>query len=215
MTLDPASFERIGRRQWLKFAAAVWLLLISVTTIVNSVGLSRIERQIQRNAVDAQLKVLRARMTHLEQQTDARSQQPMPLSQADFAAARQTLDDRMTRLDEAQRTSVTTTELHTLQARVSTLETQLRKTRQAASAARSPASAKTKPTVQVPPFRVLGVELRGGERFLSIIFTDATSLAGVRLLRVGDTDSGWQLKSIEAQVAVFDVDGQMQWVALP
>ena len=66
-----------------------------------------------------------------------------------------------------------------------------------------------------PPFRVLGVELRGGERFLSITSTAAASLAGARLLREGDADGGWHLQSIEARAAVFRVDGQVQRLAVP
>ncbi len=65
------------------------------------------------------------------------------------------------------------------------------------------------------PFRVLGVELRAGERFLSITSTAAGSLAGARLLREGDAEGGWQLQSIEAQAGVFRVNGQTQRVAVP
>jgi len=63
--------------------------------------------------------------------------------------------------------------------------------------------------------RELGVELRGGERFLSITSTAAASLAGARLLREGDAEGGWQLQSIEAQAGVFQVNGQTQRVAVP
>ncbi|MCB1940267.1 MAG: hypothetical protein KDE64_13850, partial [Rhodocyclaceae bacterium] len=83
------------------------------------------------------------------------------------------------------------------------------------SAARPRAPVATKPKVPEPPFRVLSVELRGGERFLSITSTAAVSLAGTRLLREGDTEGGWQLQSIEAQAGVFQVNGQTHRVAVP
>src|SRR5690606_23800631 len=107
-------------------------------------------------------------------------------------------------------------DLQTLQARVNGIETRLERTRQVASAARPRAPVATKPKVPEPPFRVLGVELRGGERFLSITSTAAASLAGARLLREGDAEgAGWQLQSIEAQAGVFQVNGQTQRVAVP
>ncbi|MNN80028.1 hypothetical protein D3C81_1967220 [compost metagenome] len=67
----------------------------------------------------------------------------------------------------------------------------------------------------VPPFRVLGVELRGGERFLSIAAPAASSLTGSRLLREGDAEGGWQLQSIEARAGMFLMNGQTQRVAAP
>ena len=109
----------------------------------------------------------------------------------------------MMRLEEADEARALAIDLQTLQTRVNGIETRLEKTRQVASAARPRAPVVTKPKVPEPPFRVLGVELRGGERFLSITSTAAPSLAGARLLREGDAEGGWQLQSIEAQAGVF------------
>ncbi|MNE52535.1 hypothetical protein D3C80_1472100 [compost metagenome] len=120
----------------------------------------------------------------------------------------------MMRLEEAQ-ASTLPIDLQTLQARVTSIETRLEKTQQAAVAARPRVPVAVKPTVPVPPFRVLGVELRGSERFLSIAAPAASSLAGSRLLREGDAEGGWQLQSIEARAGVFLVNGQTQRVAAP
>src|SRR3546814_15998500 len=84
----------------------------------------------------------------------------------------------MTRLEEADEARALAIDLQTLQARVNGIETRLEKTRQVASASRPRAPVATKPKVPEPPFRVLGMELRGGERFLSITSTAAGSLAG-------------------------------------
>lgn len=67
-----------------------------------------------------------------------------------------------------------------------------------------------------PPFRVIDVESRGGERFLSII--PRARLAGdgdIQLLRVGGMFQGWTLISIEAGSVLFNVDGQLRRIALP
>lgn len=216
MTLPQAPSERDSRTRWLKIAAAFWLLLISAVALINSVGLSRLAEQTHSSAQDAQVKALGLRVADLEQQADADRRRPAPIiSQAEFATARQALDERMTRLEAADEARALAIDLQTLQARVNGIETRLEKTRQVASASRPRAPVATKPKVPEPPFRVLGMELRGGERFLSITSTAAGSLAGARLLREGDAEGGWQLQSIEAQAGVFQVNGQTQRVAVP
>ena len=211
MTFPQTPSERNSRTRWLKIAAACWLLLISAVALINSVGLSRLAEQTQSSAQDA----LALRVADLEQRADADKRRPAPISQAEFADARQALDERMKRLEETEEARALAIDLQTLQARVNGIETRLEKTRQVASAARQRVPVATKPKVPEPPFRVLGVELRGGERFLSITSTAAASLAGARLLREGDAEGGWQLQSIEAQAGVFQVNGQTQRVAVP
>ncbi|CAD2266420.1 hypothetical protein PSEUDT2_01531 [Stutzerimonas stutzeri] len=215
MTFPQASSERDSHTRWLKIAAAFWLLLISAVALIDSVGLSRLAEQTQGSAQDAQVRALGLRVADLERQTEAHERRPAPISQAEFATARQALDERMTRLEEAAETRALAVDLQTLQARVNGIETRLEKARQVASVARPRAPVATKPEVPEPPFRVLGVELRGGERFLSITSTAAALLAGARLLRTGDAEGGWQLQSIEAQAGVFQVNGQTQRVAVP
>jgi hypothetical protein len=58
--------------------------------------------------------------------------------------------------------------------------------------------------VPEPPFNVVGVELRGGERFLSVAAPGVVG-ADVRLLREGDAVGAWHLLAIEAHAAVFRV----------
>lgn len=215
MTFPQAPSERSSRTRWLKIAAAFWLLLISALALINSVGLSRLAEQTQSSAQDAQVNALGLRVADLELQANADKRRPAPISQAEFANARQALDERMTRLEEAEETRALAVDLQTLQTRVNGIETRLEKTRPVAAAARPRAPVATKPKVPEPPFRVLGVELRGGERFLSITSTAAVSLAGARLLREGDAYGDWQLQSIEAQAGVFQVNGQTQRVAVP
>src|SRR3546814_13648840 len=75
---------------------------------------------------------------------------PAPISQAEFANARQALDERMTRLEEADEARALAIDLQTLQARVNGIETRLEKTRQVASASRPRAPVATKPKVPEP-----------------------------------------------------------------
>ena len=168
MTFPQAPSEHNSRTRWLKVAAAFWLLLISAVALIDSVDLSLLAEQTQSKAQDTQVNVLGLRVADLERQADADKRRLAPISQAEFATARQALDERMTRLEEADEARTLAVDLQTLQARVNGIETRLEKTRQVASAARPRVPVATKPKVPEPPFRVLGVELRGGERFLSI-----------------------------------------------
>ncbi len=73
------------------------------------------------------------------------------------------------------------------------------------------------PNRRVPmrSFRILGVELRGGERFLSLFPRAGADSDDLRLLRPGETVGRWRLESLDADTAVFRVNGQTQRVQLP
>lgn len=207
--------DREERPSWPWIAAGIWLLLISVLAIVNSVGLSRLAEQGRARAQDARVQALATRVSELEQQAEAIKRQPKPVTQADYDTAHQALDERLTQIEKAQATYDQASEIQALQARLGAIENRLKKS--AASMATAPRHAPEppKPAVPEPPFNVVGLELRGGERFLSVVVPTATSMRDVRLLREGDTLGIWHLQSLEAHVAVFRVDGQTQRIALP
>lgn len=214
MTIPPTQAVRGSRTRWLEIAAAVWLLLISALALINGVGLARLDDQTKDTKQPALVESLRQRVADLEQHADADKRRPAPMSQTDFVAARQALDQRIARLEESQRTSAAIADLQTLQARVIDIEGHLQKT-PPTTLVRSRAPVSTKPTVADAPFRILGVEIRGGERFLLIAPVTSTSLVDTRLLREGDVDSRWQLQSIEAKAAVFQIDGQTRRLPVP
>src|SRR3546814_10146394 len=108
--------------------------------------LSRLAEQTQSSAQDAQVNALGLRVADLERQVDADKRRPAPISQAEFANARQALDERMTRLEEADEARALAIDLQTLQARVNGIETRLEKTRQVASASRPRAPVDRKST---------------------------------------------------------------------
>ena len=214
MTIPQLPDENAGRARWLKIAAAVWLLLVSILAVVNSVGLSRLTEQSQASAQDAHVQAINTRVAELEQQAAASKNQPKPVTQPDFEAARKTLDERLAQVEQAQAGDAHAGDLQALQARVGDIEARMKRTAAPVAIPRR-AAEPAKPKVPEPPFNVVGVELRGGERFLSVAPMAATSLGSVRLLREGDAEAGWHLQSIEARAAVFRVDGQVQRLAVP
>lgn len=199
-----------GRTRWTKIAAGVWLALVSVLAIVNSVALSRLAEQDRASAQDAHVQALVARVSDLERQAEAAARQPKAIAQADFETARQALEARLAQVEQAQ---TPTGDLDALGSRISEIEARLKKTA-APSPVRRPAEPAL-PKVPEPPFKVLGVELRGGQRFLSVSAPNASSVLDVWLLREGDAAGPWVLQAIEPRAAVFRVDGQTQRIALP
>ena len=214
MNLPQMSPDGAGRPRWLKIAAGVWLVLVSAIAIVDSVGLSRLIEQSRSSAQDAQMQALATRISDLEHQAEAAKRQPKPVVQGDFDAARQALEERLAHVEQAQATDAHGDDIKALQARVGVLEARLKS--RALSATTSRKTAETaKPKVPEPPFNVVGLELRGGERFVSIASRGATALIDLRLLREGESIGAWQLQAIDAHAAVFRVDNQTVRLALP
>jgi len=104
----------------------------------------------------------------------------------------------------------------TLQAQLALLEQRMPSPKPTPVAAKPVAArpAVAKPAPLVPPFRVLDMEYRGGERFLAIAPKDSHSLTSVQLMREGDNLSGWQLASLSPQQAVFTVGSRQHRVDL-
>lgn len=83
-------------------------------------------------------------------------------------------------------------------------------------AAPKPAQNAIKPsTLPAPSFVLLGAEMRGGERLLSIVPQSSPALSNARLIRVGETIEGWILQAFEGREAVFQKGGHTKKLALP
>ena len=214
MTIPQLPDENAGRARWLKITAAAWLLLVSILAVVNSVGLSRLSEQSQASAQDAHVQALNTRVAELEQQAATSKNQPKPVTQPDFEATRKALDERLAQVEQAQATDAHAGDVQALQARVGDIEARIKKAAVPASAPWRTAEV-VKPKTPEPPFSVAGLELRGGERFLSIAAPGVAAVRELRLLREGDAIGAWQLQVIEAHAVVFRVDGQTQRIALP
>lgn len=84
------------------------------------------------------------------------------------------------------------------------------------SATKPKKTARPMPVPLSPPFSVLSVESRGGERFLAVAPHDSRSLMDVRLLHSGEQQGAWRLKILEPNSAIFAVAAQPdQTVHLP
>lgn len=96
------------------------------------------------------------------------------------------------------------------------LKTQLSPPPPTSSTTKPTKTARPKPIPLAPPFSVLSVESRGGERFLAVAPHDSRSLTEVRLLHSGEVFNAWHLKVLEPNAAIFAVAAQPdQTVHLP
>ena len=166
---------------------------------------------------DAQEK-LRYAMKDLKQMVDSGEQQVNTLDPmlGQWAQEIQELRDGLT-------ARATQADLAALRARLEQVEQQLleHKTQPSpppptSSTTKPKQKARPKPIPLSPPFSVLGVESRGGERFLAVAPHDSRALMDVRLLHSGEQLGAWRLKVLEPNSAIFAVAAQPdQTVQLP
>ncbi|RMV79102.1 hypothetical protein ALP05_04380 [Pseudomonas caricapapayae] len=79
---------------------------------------------------------------------------------------------------------------------------------------KTPAVVAQRPVKLSPPFQVIGLEVRGGERFLSVAPNGSTRLDQISLIRPGDTRYDWHLRNLGSTTAEFEVNGTTQVLTL-
>lgn len=173
------------------------------------------------------------RINGVDDRLDAASQlKSVPIE--DFRASQQALSNRIDAVQalikdvqqtarEAAEGAASLQEVVVMGARIEELQTKLQDLRAAKTAtpqlATSPkpkAPVPARKTAQqakaaepAPPFSVVGVEYRGGERFLSVAPPGSTQLSQLNLVRPGDMVAGsnWQLSSLDESRALFSING--------
>lgn len=82
--------------------------------------------------------------------------------------------------------------------------------------AEDPPPQKDKATVSnIPPFTVIGTELRGEQTFLSVMPKHQSSTQSVQFLTVGQSIGGWQLTRLTGKEAVFQTGDKHETITLP
>lgn len=215
------SLPSSGRGQraipWLRIVAIIWLLALSAATAFTYLALAELAGQAQGAAERRQVQALEARVAELADAAKVARRQPEPASQTGLASVRQTLEARLAHLEQGLAGRATVAGLQAVQAEIERLKASQAKSRQAAATPAKPrTSAATPPKAVEPPLRVVGVELRGGERFLSIAPPGgALSLSQVQVLRPGEASSEWRLVAIEGRTAVFRAGAQVHRLSIP
>lgn len=213
--ITTAHTERSHRTTLLRVAAATWLLLISAVVVIDHVILSTRADRTDDAVPAMQLSELEAQLAELARELEQQRQGPAALPLGRYESERVALDQRLEALEQAVNDRPTI-DLQSLQTRIDRLEVRLATVRSAPTAAsRPPVRAPARPRHVEPSFRVIGVELRAGERFLSILPADAAALAQARLLRAGETEAGWRLEVMEDGGAVFRHGDEVRRLTVP
>lgn len=189
-----------------------WLALLSLALV--ALALSRQDSQYRQDAPDAQIAELQTRMLELEAFRASVEVSPTVVMESDFQQMRDHWQQQWDSLNQRQRDFTSSADLAAVQNRLDALAQQVSATKPVANKARS-RTAKPRPTPTTPAFQLLGVESRGGERFLAIQPNGSSGLAAVQLLRLGDAEGRWQLDAREPRSAVFRVDQQARRLPLP
>jgi BMFP domain-containing protein YqiC len=181
---------------------------VSAIALVDHVVLSQLSADVRPQ--ESEIAILHERVAALEAQLDGIAGKPPSVSESRFNVARQAWDARLAQLEEEMSGAVRRDELTTLHNRLNAIETRLagiRQTRPAATPRPRPAPAEPAkaPEVVVAPFTVLGIDVRGGELFLSLAPLGTDSLSQVHVLRVGETYDDWRLEKLDAAAAEFRV----------
>ncbi|MGK9020813.1 hypothetical protein ACRS9I_28475, partial [Pseudomonas aeruginosa] len=127
------------------------------------------------------------------------------------------LEARAAQVEKALSAYAAADDLQTLRTEVEQM-----KARQTASRAVPPAQPRTpskpaaKPEPPPLPFRVVGAELRAGQRSVSVAPTVGDfSPDQLQVLLPGDAVGPWRLQAIEGNAAVFQAGDQTRRVAIP
>lgn len=203
MSIRPDTYP--SNRPWLRAFAVVILTLATSLSIVDTAVLFRYLQQGKADANAHQLQELSQRQDNLSHKIDGLENRPAFATVAAVTALRTDLDTRLTKLEQDHGLAEVAERLDALKARLDKLQAErntFRKARQAAVEPTQPQQA-TPPPPESPTFRVMGVEVRGGERFVAILPVGKAGLNQARLLRPGETEGAWKLDDIEDQAAVF------------
>lgn len=183
------------------------------------------------------IEAILARLNRVDERLDAVDGQHL-VSNEDFRSGQQALSNR---IDAAQafakqasdavenlaQTTASAGDLLVLKATVETLDGSVRTLQEKQAKAPPlivpapkhaiPAKPKPRPKpMEPPPFSILGVEYRGGERFLSVAPPGSTQLSQIYLIRQGDAVAGttWRLTGLDDRTAHFDVAGASRSVRI-
>jgi len=212
-TAEPARRPALTR-----VIAFAWLAILTVLAALDYIVVRDALHDPQRSADREAIAATRHELNGIASRLESFAAQN-PGSQATLASSQQGIEQRLTQLSREITARVPAEDFQSLRDRVQAVE------KQAMTARRSvPRPPSTNTTVAAPvqklpllqpPFSIIGIELRGSQRFLSIAPFGATAIGELRMLRPGDSESGWRLDALGDKTAQFTVDGVHHQLTLP
>jgi len=194
----------------------MWLWLISLSVFV-ALGYQAVNDQTDQNQLDTRLQRLEAQAMGLAETIEAIQQRPVVATAADLKDTRERLEARAAQVETTLSGYAAAEDLQALRTEVEQIKTRQTVARAAASAQpRVPTRPTAKPEPPPLPFRIVGAELRAGQRSLSVTPNNGNFTPDqLQVLLPGDAVGPWRLQAVEGNSAVFQTSDQTRRVAIP
>lgn len=191
----------------------LWLICLSIFVVLGYQAMSDLADQEQ---FDTRLQRLAAQIADLAGTTQSLQQRPAAVTAASLQDTRQALETRIAQVEQVLGGHATADDLQALRAEIEQIKAQQAAARAAALAQpRTPSKPAAKPEPPLP-FRVIGAELRAGQRSLSVAPSSGDyALDQLQVLMPGDAVGPWRLEAIQGNTAVFRSGNQTRRVAIP
>ncbi|MEB5932391.1 methyl-accepting chemotaxis protein [Pseudomonas mosselii] len=224
-------------RKYLPIITGLGLLVLSGIIAYQQYQMSALSLAVNGAAEKISIDALQSRVSAIGDRLDTVSGIPL-VTMDDFRVSQQALSSRIDAVQatatqaheaaaEVTRSSATAGDLLVLKADLESLDGKLLKMSKPQATAPPPRASskpKTKPAPvkapplpkDPPPFQMVGLEYRGGERFLSVAPTGSTRLSQIYLIRPGEVVSGstWRLKAVDERTATFDAGGTTRTLSI-
>ncbi|QOY21910.1 hypothetical protein FYK61_11105 [Xanthomonas citri] len=194
----------------------MWLWLIGLSVLV-ALGYQAMNDQADQERLDSRLQRLEAQATNLAETIETIQQRPAVATAADLKDTHQILEARAAQVEKSLSAYAAADDLQALRAEVEQVKARQTAARAAAPArprAANKAAAKSEPPPL--PFRIVGAELRAGERSVSVApSTGDFTPDQLQVLLPGHAVGPWRLQAVEGNAAVFQAGELTRRVAIP
>lgn len=205
---------------------AIWLVIVNIALFFINAEISGLTQAVDQSENVATMQSLQIRQVDLSAQLeniDGKFTDASAIAYAGLQALSNTVDQRFSQIKtDLQNIKPDLSAVYERLDQLDETVGQLSKSRESApivSAAKpspKPAANTVKPqTPAALSFVLLGAELRGGEKLLSLSPTTSSVLSDVRLIRVGESVDGWTLQTFDGSHATFEKSGHSRKLTLP
>ncbi|WP_122351224.1 hypothetical protein [Pseudomonas amygdali] len=194
----------------------MWLWLLGLSVLV-ALGYQTMNDQADQDRLDSRLQRLEAQVTGLAETVEAIQQRPTVATAADLKDTRQILEARAAQVEKSLSAYAAADDLQALRAEIDQVKARQTAARAAVPAQpRAPSKSAAKPEPPPLPFRIVGAELRAGERSVSVAPSSGDFTPDqLQVLLPGDAVGPWRLQAVERNTAVFQAGDQIRRMAIP
>lgn len=194
----------------------MWLWLIGLSVFA-ALSYQTMNDQADQSLLDSRLQHLEAQAVGLAEAIEAIQQRPAVATAADLKDTREFLEARAAQVETTLSGYAAAEDLQALRIEVEQIKTRQTVARAAAPAQpRTPRRPSAKPEPLPLPFRIVGVELRAGQRSLSVAPSSGDFTPDqLQVLLPGDAVGSWRLQAVEGNSAVFQAGDQTRRMVIP